>query len=98
MSVDYHRHCQATVLGATGDPHNEGLTWSDIRDLSLPNIEARVPQWLEYFSRNDNMTEDLAAILKLIDATAVAQQGGGGGFGRWNLVYYTNNGDLICQG
>lgn len=26
MSVDNHRHCQATVLGATGEPFEEGLT------------------------------------------------------------------------
>ena len=63
MGVDYHRHCQATVLGATGDPHNEGLTWSTIRDLTLGNIEMFVPNWLDYFTENNNITDDLKAIL-----------------------------------
>ena len=95
MSVDYHRHCQATVLGATGDPHGNGSTWSTIRDLSLPNIAFRVPGWLNKFTTNDNITEDLKAILELIDAMAIAA--GGGDSRAWNLVFNTNHGFTICD-
>ena len=67
MSVDYHRHCQATVLGATGDPYEHGKTWFTIRDLSLDQLDAN---WLSYFKNNNNITEDLAGILQLIDNVA----------------------------
>lgn len=96
MSVDYHRHCQATVLGATGDPHGDGVTWGTIRDLSLPNISGRVPGWLNKFTTNDNITEDLKAILELIDAMVVAASGGGDSRA-WNLVFNTNHGSTICD-
>lgn len=96
MSVDYHRHCQATVLGATGDPHGNGSTWGTIRDLSLPKIAARVPGWLNKFTTNDNITEDLKAILELIDAMAIAASGGGDSRA-WNLVFNTNHGFTICD-
>ena len=96
MSVDYHRHCQATVLGATGDPHGNGTTWGTIRDLILPNIASRVPGWLNKFTTNDNITEDLKAILELIDAMAIAASGGGDSRA-WNLVFNTNHGMTICD-
>ena len=67
MSVENHKHCQATVLGATGVPHEEGKTWSDIRDLPLTNLEEG---WINYFKDNQNITEDLSGILKLINWVA----------------------------
>ena len=70
MSVENHRHCQATVLGATGDPHGRGMTWNEISNLNVPNISDLTPHWLTFFNSNDNMTQDLAGILKLIDNLA----------------------------
>ena len=67
MSVENHRHCQATVLGATGDPHGRGITWNEISNLNVPNISELNRHWLSFFNSNDNMTQDLAGILKLID-------------------------------
>lgn len=67
MSADYHRHCQATVLGATGDPFEGGLTWHNIDDLNLPNLP---DDWKNWFVPNTNITEDLADILRLIDWVA----------------------------
>ena len=63
MSIETHRHCQATVLGATGEPPEHGLTWPTIRNLDLGDID---PNWLDYFVNNVNITEDLAGILKLL--------------------------------
>lgn len=63
MSIETHRHCQATVLGATGEPPEHGLTWPTIRNLDLGDID---PNWLDYFVNNVNVTEDLAGILKLL--------------------------------
>ena len=64
----FHRHCQATVLSAYGIS-GTGATWDIINDLDLLNIEENIlPTWRKYFSDNyNNITEDLAAILKLID-------------------------------
>ena len=67
MSIQNHRHCQATVLGATGTPFGNGTTWDRIRDLSLPNIASIYPTWIEKFDRNVTITDDLAGILVLID-------------------------------
>ena len=71
MNVDNHRHCQATVLGATGEPHGNGLTWNEINNGPFPNIDAIYSDWRNIlFSRNDNMTQDLAGILTLINQLA----------------------------
>ena len=68
MSVENHRHCQATVLGATGEPYGNGLTWNVINNGNFPNLDVIYSGWRnELFSRNDNMTQDLAGILTLID-------------------------------
>lgn len=65
MSIDYHRHCQATVLSANGTGNGNGATWSIIKNLDLPNLDEN---WLDYFSGNKkNITQDLAGILHLID-------------------------------
>jgi hypothetical protein len=55
------------VLGATGVPPENGNTWGDIRDLELTNLEEG---WIRYFRNNQNVTEDLAGILKLINWVA----------------------------
>ena len=67
MSIETHRHCQATVLGATGEPAEHGLTWDVIRNLRLGDID---PNWLDYFVNNVNITQDLAGILKLLKKVA----------------------------
>ena len=70
-NIDYHRHCQATVLGASGEPSGSGLTWGEINGLSLGSIDAMWSGWKnELFLGNSNMTKDLAGILKLIDRLA----------------------------
>lgn len=61
-----HRHCQATVLGATGDPPLNGITWETISNL-VPELTKLEDGWIRYFQRNENVTEDLAGILKLIN-------------------------------
>lgn len=71
MSVDNHKHCQATVLGATGDPPGRGLTWNVIANDNLPNIDRIYPNWKNaLFFNNKNMTQDLDGILKLINAAS----------------------------
>jgi hypothetical protein len=71
MSVENHRHCQATVLGATGTPAGSGKTWSKIATLELPNIARFLNEdWLQYFTTNENVTEDLAGILILLNKIA----------------------------
>ncbi len=70
-NIDYHRHCQATVLSASGEPSGGGLTWGEIDGLNLGNLDAIWSGWKdELFFKNSNMTEDLAGILKLIDRLA----------------------------
>lgn len=56
MSVENHRHCQATVLGATGDPYGEGLTWNTLlrNENEFSNLGS---DWLRYFRSNNNITE-----------------------------------------
>ena len=67
MNVDNHRHCQATVLGATGSEPGTGQTWPTLQRLSLPNLPSN---WLSNFRDNINITDDLADILRLIDWTS----------------------------
>lgn len=70
MSVDNHRHCQATVLGATGSGRGNGSTWHTISDLPAPNLDAIQSNWKNSFLANRNITDDLADILALIDTVA----------------------------
>lgn len=87
--VTFHRHCQKTVLSAYGiqpqdspstDPdEGEGLTWSTIRELqlsNLPNFNDNLRQgWIYYFTNNhNNITQDLASILQIIDKVAEQMQ------------------------
>lgn len=69
MSVDFHRHCQATVLSANGTEEQNGLSWTYINKLkdSLSNLPEN---WIEEFKDNtENITQDLASILKLLNST-----------------------------
>ena len=91
MTVDFHRHCQATVLGATGLSPGTGLTWEEIDKLDLQYIQKINSNWRLNFLDNENMTQDLAGILKLIDLVAGRSGGGGGPAISWNLEFLTNN-------
>lgn len=63
--IENHRHCQATVLSAYG-PTGDGKTKDEIDDLVLGNLRQ---DWKDNFSENrNNITEDLAGILKVINA------------------------------
>ena len=65
--VKFHRHCQKTILSAYG-PDGNGLTWNTINNLDLPNLPAT---WRDNFTSNtNNITEDLKALLNLINDTA----------------------------
>ena len=67
MSVDNHRHCQATVLSANGTGNQDGKSWGEINNLTLSNLPSN---WKSYFTVNkNNVTQDFAATLKLIDKT-----------------------------
>ena len=66
--VKFHRHCQKTVLSAYG-PDGHGLTWNILANhtdwTNLPN------NWKDYFTDNtSNITQDLEAILELINIIA----------------------------
>lgn len=70
MSVENHRHCQATVLGATGTPVGHGTTWPTISTLEndLTDLESG---WVDrYFYNNGDVTDDLAGILRLLNVIA----------------------------
>ena len=95
MNIENHRHCQATVLGATGIPTGAGLTWNEINGLDLQHIASVNHNWKSNFTSNSNITQDLAGILKLIDNVAENIGTGGVGDARWTLKFSTNNGDEI---
>jgi nitrogen regulatory protein PII len=66
MSVENHRHCQATVLSANGTGNQNGATWHMINALNLPNVKPE--NWLEQFKNNrENITQDIVATLTLIN-------------------------------
>ena len=65
--IPFHKHCQKTILAASGIPSGNGATWSTISDLS-EKLNYFPEKWLEkYFMSNHNITEDLASILELIN-------------------------------
>ena len=65
--IPVHRHCQKTVLAASGIPSGNGATWSTISELS-EKLSYFPEKWLEkYFMSNQNITEDLASVLELIN-------------------------------
>ena len=65
--IPVHRHCQKTVLSASGIPSGNGATWYNISDLS-EKLNYLPEKWLEkYFLFNQNITEDLASVLELIN-------------------------------
>lgn len=67
MSVDYHRHCQATVLPANGTGSGNGLSWNELyaKKDSFPRLSAN---WISEFGSNtNNITQDLASVLKIIN-------------------------------
>ena len=69
-TVPLHRHCQATVLSVNGTGTKNGATWTVFENLSLPNLPSN---WKNEFTGNkNNITQDLAAILRLINTAAGA--------------------------
>ena len=69
VDVPFHRHCQKTVCSAYSY-NGTGKTWDVIysQRSNLPNLPTN---WISYFTRNDeNITQDLEAILELINAIA----------------------------
>lgn len=69
MSIDYHKHCQKTVLSAFG-PNGQGATKDVIEALASPltGLKNLPSGWLELYRENTkNVTEDFAATLKIID-------------------------------
>lgn len=71
-TIPFHRHCQKTVLAARGTDGSEGATWSTISDLQLTCDTLRLIKgdWIGLFTDGNNITDDLAAILKLINMLA----------------------------
>ena len=89
MSVDFHRHCQATILSANGTDEQNGLSWKYIDRLkdSLDNLPEN---WIQEFKGNiENITQDLASILKIMNSTVENYLPLSGG---------TMTGDLILNG
>lgn len=70
MSIDLHRHCQKTVLSANGVGNQDGKTWNTI--YALRNSLSQLPtNWISQFADNkDNITQDFATTLRLINGTA----------------------------
>ena len=67
VEIPFHKHCQKTILAASGIPSGNGATWSTISDLS-EKLNYFPEKWLEkYFMSNHNITEDLASVLELIN-------------------------------
>ena len=66
--IDPHRHCQATVLSAYG-PDGGGMSWNEITKVMEDGYANNLPEnWMSFFTSNrDNITQDLAGILKLIN-------------------------------
>ena len=66
--IEEHRHCQATVLGAQGVAQ-QGATWGSIDGLkgSLTSLPSG---WIDKFQDSENVTEDLAAILTVMNQSA----------------------------
>lgn len=85
--VKFHRHCQKTVLSAYG-PDGHGLTWNTINNLNLPYLPEN---WRNNFTSNtNNITEDLKALLNLINWTA-------GQKGSFTLSFKDSNNNLISN-
>ena len=62
MSVDYHKHCQMTVLSANGTGNQNGATWDVINSAS--GVSKLPAGWKDKFKNNKaNITEDIRSIL-----------------------------------
>ena len=64
--VAFHKHCQRTVLSAYG-PEGEGATWNVINGVTGEHLPTN---WKEGFRNTENITQDLASILRLMDNVA----------------------------
>lgn len=72
MSVENHRHCQATVLSASGTSKGGGATWNTISGLNtLTNLMPT--NWKNKFLNNtSNITQDFKSTLEIINDTAAS--------------------------
>lgn len=92
-TIPFHKHCQQTVCSAYGYG-GQGATWGKIDGLQLDHLPEG---WKNSFLLNqNNITEDLAAILTLIDQVASSIDTDDD-VGSWTLKFTTNNGDEICS-
>lgn len=67
MSVDNHRHCQYTILGATGvNKDGQGRTWNEIANLNLSTINKT--NLVNAMKGNENITQDIADVLTQTDS------------------------------
>ena len=67
LTIPFHKHCQQTVCSAYGWG-GQGATWEIISNLQLGHLPE---EWKDFFMENENnITQDLASILKLIDTIA----------------------------
>ena len=89
MSVENHKHCQGTVLAATGEPHESGATWPKFSYQNFPNLDALSDRsdWTLPFKVNSNITDDLAVILEMLNNVA----GNVLRLREGNLISITNN-------
>ena len=91
--IPFHMHCQKTVCSAYQG--GRGLTWGTINTLDLPNLSfldspARPEAWKDYFTASaQNITDDIAALLKLIDVVAGREH-------EFSISFKDNSGSIIA--
>ena len=66
MSVENHKHCQITVLPASGDGSGNGRSWSVLSNLT--NLTNLPDNWLDEFLHNSsNITQDFKSVLTIMN-------------------------------
>lgn len=83
MDTEFHKHCQSTILSIYGHHWNgvqqDGNTTSTIEQLSLPNLVELLREsdigsddsiWTSRFLGNENITDDFATVLQIVDDVA----------------------------
>lgn len=83
--VSFHKHCQITVLAACGVPSGMGATWWKLSGSTFENLP---PGWLNNFSGNTDLTDDICGILKTIDNVS-------GRMGLFNVRFVDKNDSIV---